>query len=216
MIGIIFATDREAAPFLKRASQNTTALDLPGGRRAVGARHAENYQEFPLFYDLCPAHALVVCICGMGPDRARAGTEALLEKYGVTSVVNVGAAGAVVDCATVGEAFRVATVCLWPAAETMYICRDDRWQNLPHVVLATVAEPVFDSTRKAEIARHADIVDMEGAAIAQQCRAKGIPLYMIKGVTDQAGENDRERLLRNLDTVAEMLADRVWEALEQV
>ena len=231
MIGIIFATEREAAPFLARAGNsicrettfpvsNPVPVDTAVVRapnqvaRDLRAR-AESLSDtsIPTFHDLRPAQALVVCICGMGPACARAGTDALLEKFGVTSIVNAGVAGAVVDCATVGEVFRVATACLWPAAETMFICRDDRWKSLLHVVLATVAEPVFDPMRKAEIAHDADIVDMEGAAIAQGCQARGVPVYLIKGVTDQAGANDRACLLRNLDTVSSAVADVLWQEL---
>ena len=78
--------------------------------------------------------------------------------------------------------------------------------GVPAVILATVATPVFDPVLRARIARHADIVDMEGAAIAQCCQARGVPLTLLKGVTDQAGAHDRQRLLQNLDAVSITLA----------
>ena len=250
MTGLIFATSREAAPFLARAGIAVPLrtdpevarapigpeLAVEGLRARAGASTATVTATFPcaerpghladagqcssnvlpsqIFYDLRPAHALAICIGGMGPARARAGAEQLLEKFGVTSMINAGAAGAVADCAVIGELYRVAAACLWPVVVTMYACRGDRWQDLPHVTLATVPEPVFDPVRRAEIERHADIVDMEGAAIAQCCQARGVPLYMIKGITDQAGPNDRARLLANLDAVSALLAERLWKELE--
>ena len=45
---------------------------------------------------------------------------------------------------------------------------------------------------------------MEGGAIAQVCKANGIPLYVIKGVTDVHGEkSDPDAFNKNLKTVCE-------------
>jgi len=207
VIGIVIATIREAAPLLARAG--IMADESPATLRSTSREPA-----VPLCYDLRPAHAMALCVSGMGPDRARAGVDLLLKKYAVTSVVNVGVAGALSEKRSVAGIYRVSRACLWPSAETVYACANDRWKKLPPVVLATVDEPVFDPVRRKEIARHADIVDMEGAAIAQRCQARGVPLYAIKGVTDRAGENDREQLLRNLDKVSAVLAESVWKELK--
>ncbi|MEI8242596.1 MAG: hypothetical protein WCI17_04960 [bacterium] len=200
MIGLILATGREAAPFLARAGiqQGGQAGEPPA----------------PACYDLRPARAMVICICGMGPARARAGAELLLQKYGAAVVVNAGVAGAVSERLGVAAICRVSAACLWPAEKIMHACGVDRWTELPGAVLATVEQPVFDPVRRAAIARHADIVDMEGAAIAQCCQARGVPCYAVKGVTDLAGTNGRQRLLQNLDTVSEALAERTWGELE--
>ncbi|MEI6210324.1 MAG: hypothetical protein WCR06_01735 [bacterium] len=197
MIALILATSREAAPLLARAGR--TRDERPASR--------------PVFVDLRPAHDLVLYICGMGPEQARVGVTRLLQQHAVTAVVNVGVAGAVADNLALEGMYRITKTCLWPATETLYTSSGDRWPELPAAVLATVAQPVFDPVRRAEIARHAELVDMEGAAIAQCCQARGVPWYAIKGVTDLAGEQDRSRLHRNLDRVSERLADLVWQVV---
>ena len=197
MIALILATSREAAPLLARA----------------GRTRDEHPAPHPAFVDLRPAHDLVLYICGMGSERARAGAELLLQQHAVAAVVNVGVAGAVADSLAMDGIYRVTKTCLWPATETLYTSSGGWWPDLPAAVLATVAEPVFDPVRRAEIARHAELVDMEGAAIAQCCQARGVPWYAIKGVTDLAGEQDRSRLHRNLDRVSERLAELVWQVV---
>ena len=234
MTGIIFATRREAAPFLARAGVPDPAVPQEAAGAVARARAGASAATAPVafFHDLRPTHALVVCICGMGPDRARAGTEQLLEKYAVTSVINAGAAGAVADDLPVGGLFHVSHAILWPDAAPAYACQTSftgarhgaggaapssrptarkDGTPLPAVILATVATPVFDPVLRARIARHADIVDMEGAAIAQCCQARGVPLTLLKGVTDQAGAHDRQRLLQNLDAVSITLAAYIWQ-----
>jgi adenosylhomocysteine nucleosidase len=201
MTGVIFATRREAAPFLARANGAPWHPDEKVDRTEAGQ---------PLYEDFRPLHPMVVCICGMGPDRARAGTEQLLQQYAVTAVLNVGVAGALTDGLPVGGLYRVAKACRWPDVEIMFACREDRWTELPRAVLATAEEPVFDPLRRAAMAQHAELVDMEGAVIAQCCQARSVPCYAIKGVTDLAGTNGRQRLLQNLDKISEALAERVW------
>jgi adenosylhomocysteine nucleosidase len=194
--GIVIATAREAAPFLARAGIEC-------------AREPES----PLICDLRPGRPLMLCICGMGSDRARAGAERLLNSAALTAVVNVGVAGGVGEDVQVGALYRISEIRRWPSPQTRYPCRADRWQDLPPAVVATVDEPVFDPIRRGEIARVADLVDMEGAAIASECQARGVPFYALKGVTDLAGQNDRERLLSNLDRLSAALAEAVWREL---
>jgi len=193
VVGIIIATNQEASPLLARAG--------------ITAGHI---QAAPSIYDLRAAWQMVVCVCGMGPANAQVGVDMLLAERDLTAVVNAGIAGAVGESVGVGEIFRISKVCLWPYTQTMYTCREDRWTDLPSAMLATVDRPVFDQVWRCEIACHADIVDMEGAVIAQACRARNMPLYAIKGITDLAGDGDRELMLGNLGKMSGILADRVW------
>jgi 4-hydroxybenzoate polyprenyltransferase len=48
---------------------------------------------------------------------------------------------------------------------------------------------------------------MEGWAIATACRELGITCHMLKGISDRAGPGDRADLMRNLEPVAQQLAD---------
>lgn len=193
MIALIYSTAREARPLLAKAG---LAMDAE--------------PPAPVLLEL---PALVICICGMGPVRARAGMALLLGGAPLTMVINPGAAGALVDTAPVGALYRVTNALFWPETATYYPCGLDRWSELPPAVLATVDTPVFDPERRREMARYAQLVDMEGAVIARCCQQLGILCYAIKGVTDRAGTGDRKHLLANLDAVSQTLADTVWKQL---
>ncbi|MFI8774486.1 nucleosidase [Gordonia sp. NPDC062954] len=67
----------------------------------------------------------------------------------------------------------------------------DRWE-LPDgdgTVLASGDTFVADPVRRDVLARHADLVDMEGAAVAHVAADFGIPCRMVKIVSDAADES---------------------------
>ena len=113
----------------------------------------------------------------------------------------------------IGAMFRVSAAWQWPETEILFPCCTERWRDLPAAVLATVDSGVFDPDRRAVLAQHAQLVDMEGAVLAQLCQQWRIPFYAVKGVTDRAGSGDRRKLLAHLDAVSEALADTVWREL---
>ncbi|WP_040522277.1 nucleosidase [Gordonia araii] len=55
-------------------------------------------------------------------------------------------------------------------------------------VLATGDSFISDSSRRAQLARIADLVDMEGAAVARVAAEFGVPLRLVKVVSDTADE----------------------------
>lgn len=195
MIALIFATDREAKPFLLKA-----------GLGAAGS-------ERQAIFDMRPGKQIVVCICGMGQKEALENTRRLLGEYPVVSVINAGIAGALIEGIIPGEIFRITSILAWPAISGACPCVSDRWPALRSASLATVVQPVFDPTLRREIAAFADLVDMEGVVIAQACREKNIPFHAVKGVTDLSGEGDRKTLFANLDKVSATIADLLWKEL---
>jgi 4-hydroxybenzoate polyprenyltransferase len=74
---------------------------------------------------------------------------------------------------------------------------------------------VFGGDPRHRLAAHADIVDMEGHAVAQAARRQGIPCYLLKGVSDLADESGRDHLMQNLARVSEALAQEVVKGLER-
>ncbi|SDS83712.1 nucleosidase [Corynebacterium timonense] len=61
--------------------------------------------------------------------------------------------------------------------------------DLPQARLATGDTFVNDSALRAELARESDLVDMEGYALAAVCGEFGVPLTMLKQVSDNADES---------------------------
>jgi adenosylhomocysteine nucleosidase len=52
--------------------------------------------------------------------------------------------------------------------------------------LATGDRVVVDPRERARLARHADLVDMEGYAVAAVCARFGVPAWLVKAVSDTA------------------------------
>ncbi|SDU74726.1 nucleosidase [Jiangella alkaliphila] len=57
------------------------------------------------------------------------------------------------------------------------------------VTLATGDRFVADSRLRDELAQRADLVDMEGYAVAYACRRLGVPVRLVKHVSDAADES---------------------------
>jgi nucleoside phosphorylase len=195
MIALIFATDREANPFLQKAG--LTTADCVG----------------QTVFNLRPGKQIVVCICGMGQKAALDNTRRLLCEYQVDSVINAGIAGAVTEKMRKCDIFRITSVSTWPVCSNVYRCNPDFGLDLHPASLATVEKPIFDPVLRQRIATVADLVDMEGAFIAQACLEKDIPVHAIKGVSDMAGEGDRKTLYDNIDKVSATIADIIWKEL---
>ena len=79
-------------------------------------------------------------------------------------------------------------------------------------VLATGDSFIKDSQRRAELARVADLVDMEGAAFARVGAHFGVPVRLVKVVSDSADESAVDWPAR-VDAAARLLGDWLVEAV---
>ncbi|MEY9872473.1 adenosylhomocysteine nucleosidase [Streptacidiphilus sp. MAP12-33] len=80
-------------------------------------------------------------------------------------------------------------------------------------VLATGDLFVSDEAARARLAEAADLVDMEGYAIAQAVRQTGLPVRLVKHVSDDAGEGAAQSWRESVDDCAKELARWVAENL---
>ena len=195
MIGLIFASTFEAQPFLKA---------LPG----------ERLDGWP-----CPIYRvngkpwLRVAISGMGKVAAAATCQTLIRELDVTEIVNAGACGALQD----GDAYQpgalfsiTSTVegdhAVFGKAPKPQVRDDPTAWGLPSARLVTCDTPVFDRDLRSRLAANADLVDMEGAAIARIAAMFDTPWTMLKGVSDGAAPTDRGTLKANLSMISEKIA----------
>jgi len=176
MIGILFATEMEAKPFLDRGE--------PEG--------------------------VVTVICGMGMEAARIATEELIEEHEITTVINAGVCGALINRIERGAVYRVSMVSTehLKAAVNVGI-------GIGLKKLVTVDEPVFEPERKKELSKYGELVDMEGYAIARVCEAHNIPCIMIKGVTDFGDGNGKADIQQHIAPVSETVADAVTGIVDE-
>jgi adenosylhomocysteine nucleosidase len=76
-------------------------------------------------------------------------------------------------------------------------------------VLATGDAFVADGARRDELARRAHLVDMEGFAVARACVAAGVPVDLVKVVSDSASEGAADDWLAQADRTARLIAEVV-------
>ncbi len=201
MIGIIFATRREAAPFLG----DTICSRGEPLRVAIGnGRDA------------------VVVISGMGPDAAAAACRLLVAQHRLNAIVNAGICGAVSDGAGVGTILWVSEARHEPepgqeSATVHYRCQEWPWSTrLAEERLTTCAAPVFEPKRRQAIATWGGIVDMEGAAIAAVCSEHQLPCFLIKAVSDLADAQGKESVKQHIDSLSVQIAELLHSGLVEL
>lgn len=204
MIGLIYATTREARPFLQ-------------------ATQAEMVAEKPFrLYQSALIPSLRIMISRMGKVAAASAALSLILQHRVTCVVNAGACGVLRDTPElpVGRIVRITSAVegdhevFGRRAEPAH-CRSSLWPDLPAARLVTCDRPVFDQHRRNACAKLGEVVDMEGAAIARVADLYQVPCEMLKGITDTAQATDRATLLQNLNAVSERIAQLLWQVLNK-
>lgn len=77
------------------------------------------------------------------------------------------------------------------------------------VVLATGDAFVADGAVRAELAVRAHLVDMEGYAVARACEAAGVPVELVKVVSDAASDGAAGEWAAQADRTARLIAEVV-------
>lgn len=80
-------------------------------------------------------------------------------------------------------------------------------------VLATGDTFVSHPELRADLARRADLVDMEGFAVARACQLAGVPCRMVKVVSDRASEDAATSWQAEADRTARLIAAAAAEQL---
>jgi adenosylhomocysteine nucleosidase len=161
----------------------------------------------------------VVAIGGIGARSARRAAEAAIEWAQPNLLVSAGIAGAISPKLKVGDVGQIREV-VDVTTGARYPTRGGEW------VLAT-SQDVSDPTEKHELLTKfgADVVDMEGAAVAQVAKERGLEFASVKSISDEAGfempplmrfidENGRFHNGRFLLYVA--LRPKWWSALGRI
>ncbi|MFT4081800.1 MAG: nucleosidase [Nocardioides sp.] len=129
-------------------------------------------------------------ITGVGKvAAATAVATELARRPGTRLVVNIGSAGALRDgLEGLHEVGRVLNHDLSAQALRSFGYDPQEWLEVGEgtVSLATGDMFVSDPAVRAELARRADLVDMEGYAIAWAARAAGVTVRLVKHVSDNA------------------------------
>lgn len=202
MIGLIFATNWEARPFLSAIQAELTAP-----------------QPFAC-YTTNANPDLKVVISRIGKVAAAAACQYLIHVHDVDQIINAGACGLLTESTEyrVSQVVRVTTVMegdheVFGKRPSPTVCSNLLNLDLPTGRLVTCDRPVFDMQKRHACAKLGDLVDMEGAAIARVADLFQVPCELIKGITDKAQPTDRKTLMENLTAVSEKIAELLWQRL---
>jgi adenosylhomocysteine nucleosidase len=131
-------------------------------------------------------------ITGLGKTAAAVATTRAILQERPSLVVNVGSAGALRE--GLSGLFEIGTVVNHDmnadAIKALgYDPRESISVGSSEVVLASGDVFVTDPAVRDRLAAQAHLVDMEGYAVAYACHELGVPLRMVKHVSDQADES---------------------------
>lgn len=206
MLGIVYATRREADPFVRRvsASQRSTQPFLT---YAVDGK------------DHIPA---ILIVCGMGKVAAALAAAHLVLAEGATGLINAGLCGLLtrVHGWQVGDLLRIDTAVegdcdRFGGPETAVACTGPWCARLPAARLVTCDRPVFDGRLREQLADLGDLADMEGAAVARAAQRYQVPCALIKGISDAADASGRRDVARRIDRVSGHLGELLARELAQ-
>ena len=123
----------------------------------------------------------VVAIGGIGEECARRAAETAIEDAQPGLLVSAGIAGAISSKLKVGDVSRIREVVNVATGER-YTTRGGEW-------LLGTSQDVSNVAEKRELLTKygADVVDMEGAAVAQVARERGLEFAAVKAISDDSG-----------------------------
>jgi len=201
MILLVFATELEAQPF----------IDYHRLSRLEAHRHSLTYG----------GDGLLLLISGMGFLKGAVSLSRTLHMHEtgenrVTRAINYGIAGSLTGRFSLGEVVSVDRVVKYNPAEFTKT-RFNKFfasafpeirlneQAEGEVVLATSDHPILTEDDARLAARYAHLVDMEGYGYAFVAGHFGIPIQLIKGVSDfarkESEDSFRKQVKRTLDSL---------------
>lgn len=177
MIGIVFATAEEAAPFLKKYRR---------GR-------FDNVFEGETLYD----DEFLVSITGIGKIKATLRTERLLQEHKPDRIYHVGTCTALSDKLEVGQLVTASQVFegdrIELAAPTYpRMPLEIPSSRLQQGTLVTQDHVIKGESEQSYWQRIADISDMTGYAVAYVAATHGIPCHIVKAVTGHFHTQDKD------------------------
>lgn len=198
MIGIIFATEEEAAPFL---------AEYKRGR-------FEDLREGETFFD----DDVFVSLTGLGKIKATLRTERFFQSHKPRRIIHAGTCTALADELKVGQLVAADQVFegdrIELAAPTYpRMPLEVPFTDLQTGTLVTQDHVAKDKSEKSYWQRIADMSDMTGYAVAYVSATHGVPCHIVKAVTGHINDEDRA-FRQNLSAACETVAGFLLQKLE--
>ena len=191
MIGAVIAMQSEADILLEQM-QIQRSLTVSGKNVFVGKAFGKD---------------IALCISGIGKVNAALGAQLLVSKFGVDKLVNFGVAGGLNKGTELCAVYQIAAAVQFDFDLTElngtkmgtldeykenYLTTNHFKADFPKKMLGT-ADRFNDSKADYKLLTkelHADIRDMEGAAVVQAAYCVELPVYLIKAISDVAGSGN--------------------------
>jgi nucleoside phosphorylase len=122
----------------------------------------------------------LIAVGGVGEKRARHAAEVVIERVQPKLLVSAGMAGAISPQLKTGDVGRIREV-VDVATGVRYPTRGGEWLLASSQAVNDVAEK-----RILLMKYGADVVDMEGAAVAQVAKERGLEFAAVKAISDEA------------------------------
>jgi adenosylhomocysteine nucleosidase len=201
MILLAFATKIEAQPFIEYHSltkQNTSSL-----------------------YDVYGGGNISLIITGMGALKGAVYLSEIIQQrkltgHPITEIINYGVAGCVCDTFCLGEVIAVDKVIKYDPVEWSKPKPNKYFSSsFPDItltlkgkditILATSDHPIFTDVDAQRVAQHAHLVDMEGYGYAFAANGHGIPIQLVKGISDFAYKDSEKSFKNKMESVLKKL-----------
>jgi len=188
-VGLVMATSLEAQPVIERLSL-----------REAASKPFRVYE----------GDGVVLAVSGIGKACAARAASFLIWRHEARVVVNAGAAGATVD-AELGDIYQIERVIEFDrptlSNRGLRVHLPDTIEGYRNAALATQDVPVVTAEERANVAVHAGLVDMEGAAVVQACRLSGAKCHLFKIVSDTPAHRCDRDIVESIKSVRGALAD---------
>lgn len=149
-------------------------------------------------------HELPILVTGVGKVNAAIAVSTILGAHRPSSIVNLGTAGALRDGVTGTHV--ISTVIQHDLNDAaiydlvgIHFGAPMEFEAGDGTVLATGDRFISKPEVRERLAKDAHLVDMEGYAVARAAQWAGIPVTLVKEVSDQAGEQAAKSWSETLD-----------------
>ena len=207
MLGAVIAMESEAEILLEKMTIEKT----------------EKISEKPVYVGTAYGKEIVLIVCGVGKVNAAIGTQILIDKYAVNTLINFGVAGGLNASTTLCDVYQISHAVQFDFDLTQlnatamgtldeysenylnFNLFDTKYQTRRLGTSDRFNDSADDYKLLTEVL-HADIRDMEGGAILQTAIKAGVPVYCVKAISDVAGNGstteqflvNKKRALENL------------------
>ena len=198
MIAILGAMQEEVAPLLEAVSEYKEV------------RHANNTFYLAKF----EGRELVIAYSKIGKVNAAITTSAMIEKFGAKKLLFTGVAGALNPNLKIGDMLYATSLVQhdlditafgyqpgYVPGTSVFIKSDENLNaiasrvaaesglNLQSGIIATGDQFICEKSKKEWIKTtfNADATEMEGASVALVCESLGVPFFVLRAISDEAG-----------------------------